>query len=169
MGLVTWSEGNKESNGKGNVIPELNYLSTIPWRYIGEWKYNSTIHNLGTGWRWVVSLTLRPLYHRGNRLRCPLYRRLFGPQSRSRRYGEETNLLFLLGIEPRILGRAAHNQVATPTDMYQMYLFIYFSLFNDAVTTQIITKFRKCIIKVGLLYGSVFCWLRVGSKGLWTQ
>jgi hypothetical protein len=31
-------------------------------------------------------------------------RRLGGPQSRSRCYGEQNNLLLLLGIEPRFLG-----------------------------------------------------------------
>jgi hypothetical protein len=42
------------------------------------------IHNLGTRWRWVGSLTLQPLYPR-----CPLDMRLYEPQSRSGRFGEE--------------------------------------------------------------------------------
>jgi hypothetical protein len=28
----------------------------------GEWRYSSTIFNVGTRWRWVVSFTSRPLY-----------------------------------------------------------------------------------------------------------
>jgi hypothetical protein len=30
----------------------------------GEWKYSSTILDLGTRWRQVISFTPRPLYHR---------------------------------------------------------------------------------------------------------
>jgi hypothetical protein len=63
----------------------LNYLSTTPWRHIGKWKYNSTILDLSTSWRWVVSFTPRPLYPRGNSPRYPLDRRLGKPQSRSGR------------------------------------------------------------------------------------
>jgi hypothetical protein len=42
------------------------------------------------------------------------YRRLGGPHSRSVRYGTEKNLLRLLGIEPRFLGRPTRNLVAIP-------------------------------------------------------
>jgi hypothetical protein len=27
--------------GKSKVVPVLNYLSTIPWRHMGEWRYSS--------------------------------------------------------------------------------------------------------------------------------
>jgi hypothetical protein len=33
---------------------------STPWRHIGEWRYSSTILDLGTRWRWVVSLTPLP-------------------------------------------------------------------------------------------------------------
>jgi hypothetical protein len=33
---------------------------------MGEWKYSSTIIDLGTRWRWVVSFTALPLYPREN-------------------------------------------------------------------------------------------------------
>jgi hypothetical protein len=39
------------------------------------------ILNLGTRWRWVVSLTLPPLYPQGKSPWCPLDRRLCWPQS----------------------------------------------------------------------------------------
>jgi hypothetical protein len=45
--------------------------------------------DLGTSWRWVVSFTLRSLYHRGKSPRYPLDRMLGGSQSRSGRRGEE--------------------------------------------------------------------------------
>jgi hypothetical protein len=49
------------------------------------------ILDLGTIWRWVVSFTPQPLYPQGKSPRCPLDRRLGGPQSRSRRGDEEKN------------------------------------------------------------------------------
>jgi len=45
--------------------------------------------NLGTKWRWVVSLTPRPLYLRGKSRCYPSDRRLGGPQRLSGRGGEE--------------------------------------------------------------------------------
>jgi hypothetical protein len=34
----------------------------MPWRHVEEWGYSSSILNLGTGWRWVVSFTLQPIF-----------------------------------------------------------------------------------------------------------
>jgi hypothetical protein len=76
----------------------LNYLSTMPWRHTEEWRYSSTILDLGTRWRWVVSYTHRPLYLWGKSPRFLLDRRLGGLQSRSELCGGDTNLE-LLGIE----------------------------------------------------------------------
>jgi hypothetical protein len=39
------------------VIPWLNSLSTMPWRCMGEWRYNYTILDLGIRWRWMASFT----------------------------------------------------------------------------------------------------------------
>jgi hypothetical protein len=64
----------------------------MPWRHIGEWRYSSTIPDLGTRWRWVVSVMPRPLYPWGKSPLYPLDRRLGGPQSWSGCYGEEKNL-----------------------------------------------------------------------------
>jgi hypothetical protein len=41
---------------KGKVL-----LCTTPSRRMGEWSYSSTILDLSTRWRWVVSFTPRPL------------------------------------------------------------------------------------------------------------
>jgi hypothetical protein len=78
---------------KRKVVPVLNSLSAMPWRHSGEWRYSSTILDLGTRWRWVVSLTLQPLYPPGNRPRYPLDRRLGGSQCQSGRCGEEKHIL----------------------------------------------------------------------------
>jgi hypothetical protein len=71
----------------------------MQWRHTGEWGYSSTILDLGTRWRWLVSFTLLPLYPRGKSPRHPLDRRLGGRQSRCGCCGEEKNLA-LPGIEP---------------------------------------------------------------------
>jgi hypothetical protein len=61
-----------------------------------EWRYNSTIRNFGTRWRWVVSFTPLLLYLQGNGHLFPLYRRLGGPQS------QESNPDFSV-VQPIIL------------------------------------------------------------------
>jgi hypothetical protein len=43
----------------------LNQSSTMSWRHMGEWRYSSTILDLGTRWTWVVSFTTWLLYPRG--------------------------------------------------------------------------------------------------------
>jgi hypothetical protein len=77
----------------------------MPWRHMGDWRYSSTILNLGNRWRWVVSFTPWPLY-----LRHPLDRRLGGPQRWSGCCGEEKNLV-MPGIEP---GQSIPLSVAIP-------------------------------------------------------
>jgi hypothetical protein len=47
---------------------------------------------LGSGWKWVVRFTPRPLNHRGNRPRYPLDRRLGGTQIRPRCCGGKKKL-----------------------------------------------------------------------------
>jgi hypothetical protein len=57
----------------------------------GEWRYISTILDLGIRWRWIISFILWPLCPQGKRPQYPL-NKLSGPQNQSRRYGEEKNL-----------------------------------------------------------------------------
>jgi hypothetical protein len=59
------------------------------------------ILNLGTRWRWVVSLTLRPLDIQWKTLPCPLNRRLCGLHIRSGRFWEGKSLLLLPIFEHR--------------------------------------------------------------------
>jgi hypothetical protein len=73
---------------KVKVVPVHNQSSTTPWRRKGQWMYRSTFSWPRTSWKWVVRLTPQPLYPRGKSPRYPLDRRLGGPQSRSRRRGE---------------------------------------------------------------------------------
>jgi hypothetical protein len=49
----------EEKVKKGKFFPVLNYLSTLPWRYMGKWRYSSTILDLGTwppplGAEWLI-------------------------------------------------------------------------------------------------------------------
>jgi hypothetical protein len=64
----------------------------MPWRYIRESRYSSTILDLDTRRKWVVSFTHRPLYSRRKSPRYPLTRRLSGAQNRSGCCGENKNL-----------------------------------------------------------------------------
>jgi hypothetical protein len=77
---MCWSKLYKE--GKGKVVPVLS--QALCHKDMGEWRYSSTILDLGTRWRWVVSFTPRPLYSRYS-----LDGRLGGRQSPSGRYGRE--------------------------------------------------------------------------------
>jgi hypothetical protein len=79
--------------GRKAKLSVFNYLSTVPWRLMGEWGYGSTIYKLGTRWRrWVVSFMPRPFYSRRKSPNLPLDRRLCGSQSRSGCYGVEKNV-----------------------------------------------------------------------------
>jgi hypothetical protein len=67
-----------------------------------EWKCTSyTILNLAAGWTWVVSVTPRPLYHRGNSSLYPLYRRLrpqYCQNLQAWRICRDTAVCYLLNI-----------------------------------------------------------------------
>jgi hypothetical protein len=39
--------------------------SIVSYRHMGEWRYSSSILDLGTKWRWMVRFMLRPLYSQG--------------------------------------------------------------------------------------------------------
>jgi hypothetical protein len=67
--------------------------------YWAESRHTSHTLGPGTRWRWVVSLTPRPLYPQGKSTCYPLNRRVSGGQSRSGRGGEEKNFQTMPGIE----------------------------------------------------------------------
>jgi hypothetical protein len=52
----------------------------MPWGDGREWRYSSTFLNLGTKWRWVVSLTLVPLQPPRKGARYPLERSCVYPR-----------------------------------------------------------------------------------------
>jgi hypothetical protein len=84
---------------KCKVVPVLSQLGTTPWRCTGEWMCSSTILDVVTSSRWVVSFTLRPLFPR-----YPLDRRLGLNDT------EKIKFLILPGHELRSLGRPARDQ-----------------------------------------------------------
>jgi hypothetical protein len=59
--------------------------------YWGSGSIAPRILDLDTRWRWVVSLTPRPLYSQGKNPWYPLDRKLGGHQSQSGRGGEDKN------------------------------------------------------------------------------
>jgi hypothetical protein len=77
----------------------LAQLSTTPLTCMGERRYSSTLLDLGTTRRQVVSFTSLPLYPWGSNPQYPLHRRLGGPQSQSGHCGVKINLSALLGIK----------------------------------------------------------------------
>jgi hypothetical protein len=76
---------------------------------MGKWRYSSTILNIGTRWRGVVSFMPLLLYLKGMSLHYPLDRRLGGPQSQSGCCGEEKNLLPFPGIISQFLSHPAYS------------------------------------------------------------
>jgi hypothetical protein len=91
---------------------------------MGEWRYSSTILDLGTRWRWVVSFTPWSLYPRGKRPRYPLDRRVGERQSTSGLCGVEKNILRLSGFKPRpSRPRYTDWTIADLSDVrYEMYI-----------------------------------------------
>jgi hypothetical protein len=66
----------------------LNYAPSHD-EVLEKWRYMTPLIKINTRWKWVVSFIPQPLYCRSKISRYPLDRRLCGPQSRSRRGGEE--------------------------------------------------------------------------------
>jgi hypothetical protein len=87
--------------------PEVNYLSTILWSDKREWRYGSAI-------------LYRQLYPR-----CSSDKKLGGPQSRSGRCGEETNVA-MPSIEPRPSSPSLY-QLLYPDFMCIVNHFLYIS------------------------------------------
>jgi hypothetical protein len=69
--------------------------------YRGSRGATALILNLDTRWTGVVSITLWPFYP-PEAPQYPLNRRLVGPESSSKHFGEEANLLLLPGIKVKI-------------------------------------------------------------------
>jgi hypothetical protein len=51
----------------------LTPLSSTPWKRMGDWRYSSTTHDIGTRCRHVASFTSRHLYGQGKSPRSPKY------------------------------------------------------------------------------------------------
>jgi len=71
--------------------------------YRGSGRTAPLIPNLGRRWRWMVTLTTRPLYPRLKSRLYPVNRRMGGPQMGTGRFGGKKNLLSLPGFEPRLV------------------------------------------------------------------
>jgi hypothetical protein len=67
-------------NIKGFILQKLKLLSTMPWRQ-REWRYSSTILDLGIRWRWAVRFMPLLLYPQGKSLLYPVDRGWVGPRA----------------------------------------------------------------------------------------
>ena len=106
-----------QSDGHDDLYDERNSLrrkcvkSKLPVHAIKacrrEWRYSST-HSTSAlhGSEWSI-FRPRPFYPRKKTRQYPLNKRLGGPQSQSRRYGEEIYLLRMPGFEGRIVETVA--------------------------------------------------------------
>jgi hypothetical protein len=79
---------------KSKFVPVLR-------RHMVEWRYSSTVLDLRTGWRRVISFKPCPVHLRGKDTRYLTDRILCGPQSRSGRCEAQTIFLALPGIDPQ--------------------------------------------------------------------
>jgi len=75
----------------------------MPHTQMGSGGKIPLILNLGTRWKWMVYFVPQPLYSCKEVPCHPLNRQLGGPQSQSRLFGKETDLLSLLKTEPHFL------------------------------------------------------------------
>jgi hypothetical protein len=108
---------------------------------MAEWRYSSTILDLGTRWRWVVSFMPRSLYPRGNSHHFPLDTRLGGPQRRSGHCGEEKSVLSLSGIEP---WSSSPQLVVIPTELSRL-LFKHKTMIISFPTVTIADDMNVCL------------------------
>jgi hypothetical protein len=96
---------------------------------------------------WSASSFCR-FIRRGNGRRYPLYRRQRELQRMSGCYGEEENILSMLGIEPQLLSCPALSLVATNTELFRLLILI------DTYTCGLLTiQKQKSPLYFGLLMG----------------
>jgi hypothetical protein len=91
---------------------------TTPWRHMMEWNHSSTILDLGTRRRWVVSFRPLQLYPLRNSFWYPLLRKLIRPQSTGR-YRERNKIFPIPGIESWFLYRQTHHLIAILIELFR--------------------------------------------------
>jgi hypothetical protein len=119
--------GNKNEVLETYKVKLSLWLINMPWGRMGDFRYISTILDLGTRRRWVISFTSRPLCLQGKSPPIPTCtKKLSVLQSRRGRCGAQKNIIPFPGIEP---GRSAHKTVYIPTVLARLpyYKCISFS------------------------------------------
>jgi len=120
------------SDGKVNI--KLSQLSTTPWRcilclimyhamktYWGSGGLSPLVLSLGTGWRWVVSFTLRSLYARSKSPRDCIW---WAPESVWTQWRwQKIPSLSLPRIEPRSSSTwpSIYSDCATTASKWEVY------------------------------------------------
>jgi hypothetical protein len=114
-----------------------------------EWRYSSTILDLGSRWRWVVSFTPRQLYPRAKNWRCPLDRKLGEPQYCSWRCGGKKNLAPVGKQTP------AFQPVAIPTEISWLQLKVAYTQFNDSECNLIMLNVMNTHVELSAESGNL--------------
>jgi hypothetical protein len=116
---------------KLKLPPVLNKLTTMTWRHMGEWRYNSIILDLCIRQRWAFSFMYLLLYSWGKSPGCPLDRRLGGPQSWSECCAEEK----ILPCQELNLGCPSHHytdwDISTPMWEYLSNVWNIWNCLNN--------------------------------------
>jgi hypothetical protein len=100
---------------------------------VGVWGsrcIDPLILNHDTRWIWVVRFMPQVLYHHGKHKHCPLIRRLGGPLGQSGCFGEDINLLPMLGIAHKIFQPvASYCTSCVVLAFFCVSKFLYFDLY----------------------------------------
>jgi hypothetical protein len=120
-----------KSNGKKNILyvsskfleeytetKKVNLSLSTPWRHTESGGIAPVILKFSTRWRWVVSFTPRYLLGKSPRYRLNMSQG--GPQSQSGRFGEDKNLLFLVGNR-KTIPRLSCRLVTILTELLDLY------------------------------------------------
>jgi hypothetical protein len=109
--------------------------------YWGVDVYIHALFDLGTGWRWAVSFTPRPLYPQGKSPWYPSDRRLGGPQSRCGRGGEKKNSHPRRKSNPRTpIVQPVDFMIITWQTTFQMYKTCIYEGVTKSFRTKSVTK-----------------------------
>jgi hypothetical protein len=126
VNAVLWTTGFASTVFSKNykVVSVFNELNTMPWRYVGEWRHSSTILDLDTRCRWVVSITARPLYLWRKSPRYTSCRRLGGPQNRSGRRKKKQSFSFWESNPGRAVRSSSQYRLSYPDSMINLSMQI---------------------------------------------
>jgi hypothetical protein len=141
-------------------------MKTTPLRCMRKWRYRSTFLDLGTNWRWMVSVMPRLLCPREKAL-VPLNRRVgWAPEPV---WMMQREFLTLPGLEHQPIGRPACSQ-----SLYQLRypglnvtylaLFIYNCQYVNFWKSTVVTTFQSASASKNNILLIVYLWVFYDCK-----